>query len=93
MPQQQLRIIEEYQYFKALTITAEAVVRYYADIASKDAIIPHDEEVTLVQAADFLIKEARRCKKLLPNMDVGVLHSDLDAAEQKLNRLKRIRRA
>ena len=96
MPQEQLtRPGKAFLHYQDLATTALVIVDYYADIASNDAIISHDEERRLLQAAVFLIEEARRIEKLRPGvaMHFKKCHSDLDAAERTLNQLKRMRRA
>ncbi len=78
-------------YYEAFTHTAKAIVDYYADIALGKIVSTQDNKRELVQAADFLVKEARRSQQILSAYQriAGGLDCVLDATTGRLNQLKR----
>jgi hypothetical protein len=75
--------------YVAFTYTAEVIVDYCADITFNKVPITQDEEMKLLQAAVFLIKEARKHQHTLGFE--GALDVVLGATTDKLNQLLHMR--
>jgi hypothetical protein len=84
--------IGSYLYYVAFTHTAKAIVLYYSDVAFGKIIITQDEKKKLVQAANFLVKEARESQQKV-NREARDKGSDLilDSTADNLNQLMRMR--
>jgi hypothetical protein len=86
MKQEQSRLFD---YYRAFSNTANAIVEYYVDTITFDKLITLYEEMDLLQAADFLLEKARQNQQ---NASVflrsfGGLDVVLDTVTDRLNQL------
>jgi hypothetical protein len=81
-----------FEYYRDFTQTAQVIVEHCVDVAS-GKITAQIEEMRLLQAADFLVKEARKSQKILvpSQRSIGGLDVTLDAIADRLNQLMRKR--